>query len=106
MNTREAAIYLLEKHGLNVMPEKVSKWLAAGHVDGKKISGRWDTTEAEIDSAIERTTLPPKVGRRRTFTKRQRQQMRDMCERHTLRQVAKHFGCDPSYVSLIRRGKR
>lgn len=107
MNTRETAKYLQEQHGIDVSQALVLKWLNRGYVNA--IQGenkRWNTTEEDVDLAVESHSVPPKVGRKRKFSREDRLKMVRMCNKHTMKEVAAMFGCDISLISRIRKGTR
>lgn len=107
MNTRGTAGYFKIQHGILVTRETVLKWFQKGYIKAEQMdNGRWWATEEAVDTAVQEHSVPPKVGRKRKFSREDRLKMVKMCEKHTLKEVAKHFQCDISYVSLVRRGKR
>jgi len=105
ISVREAALYLRLEYDVEVTSTSVINWIKREKLEGTK-GTRWFTSQLAIDTAMASNTIPPKVGRQRKFTKAQREQMCKMRGKHSLKEIAKHFGCDDSYVSLVCRGLR
>jgi len=105
ISVREAALYLKSEYDVEVTPTSVINWIKGEKLEGTK-GTRWFTSQLAVDTAMASNTIPPKVGRQRKFTKAQREQMCKMRGKHSLKEIAKHFGCDESYVSLVCRGLR
>jgi hypothetical protein len=106
MDSKQARAYLAER-GLDVKQGTLLHWYRLQHVDAEKIGGRWLTTEEALDRAIHTKNIPPRAGRRRRFSREDREAM---CKMHasgkTLKEIASRYGCDQSYVSLLVRGLR
>ena len=105
LSVREAVTYLKTEYDLDVTAASLTNWIKRGHLEGMKTT-RWHTTQLNVDHAMAQNSIPPKAGRKRTYTKEQRTQMCSMRSNHGLKEIAKHFGCDESLVSRICRGLR
>lgn len=105
-----AITYFQAEHGITVSNVTIVKWIKNGLLDGKQDKhGRrmWSITREAIDEAVAKAAVPPKVGRKRTYTREQRATMVEMrSKKHSIREIAAYFGCDESYVSLVTRGLR
>lgn len=106
MDSKRAIDYL-EERGLPVKRGTLLHWYRNGYVEATKVGKRWITTEDALDEAIHKKNIPPKAGRKRRYSKEQRERM---CKLYaggkTLSSIASMFGCDESYVSLLVRGLR
>lgn len=100
-----AAEYLQNEYGVEASTSAISNWIKRGHLEGQKGSKLWFTTQEALDKAMG-DTIPPKAGRKRAFTKEQREKMVRMYGKHSLKEIAKYFCCSESYVSLVVRGMR
>ena len=105
ISVREATLYLKAEYGIDVTPTSVINWIKMEKLEGTK-GTRWFTSQVAVDTAMASKMIPPKAGRQRKYTREQRAQMCAMRSNHNLKEIAKHFGCDQSYVSLICRGLR
>ena len=106
LSVREAVIYLKTEYDLDVTAASLTNWIKRGNLDGSKTTTRWHTTKRSVDVAMATMSIPPKSGRKRTYTKEQRTQMCAMRGKHGLKEIATYFGCDESLVSRICRGLR
>ena len=105
ISVKDAAQYLKEAYKIDVTTATVVNWIKGNKLEGEK-GTRWFTSIIAIDEAMVNKSIPPKTGRRRKFTKRQREQMCSMRQKHSLKEIAAYFGCDESLVSRICRGLR
>lgn len=106
ISVKDGTLYLKAEYGIDVTTATITNWIKNGNLEGNK-GTRWFTTVLAIDTAMARKTIPPKAGRKRTYTKEQREQMCSMrSKKHSLKEIAAYFDCDQSLVSLICRGLR
>lgn len=108
LSVSQTVKYLFDKHNISVEHGTVIKWMNRGHLEGwQDVSRHWFTTTDYVDGAVSLSKIPPKIGMPRTFTSDQKNRMKRMREEgHTLKEIAKKYGCDPSYVSYVYRGLR
>lgn len=104
LNLKQATDYL-ETKGIITPLSTLRSWLQRGYVSGwKDLTNRWYTTTENIDDAISSEKIPPVYSR---FTEEQKAEMTAMKKSGMkLREIAKIFKCDDSYVSLVYRGLR
>ena len=74
------------------------RWLKKGNIKS--------LDKEHLDKAIEQGGIPPKRGRPPKFSECDKDDIIAACDHMSQGEVAKRFGCDPSYVSLIVRGLR
>lgn len=102
MDEKQAAVYLNENHSEHfskvVTAYDVKRWIGQGRIV--------ELSTEELDNAIATKRIPPKRGRPARFSECDKGDIIAACEVMPQGQVAKKFGCDPSYVSMIVRGLR
>lgn len=102
MNVHEAAEYLNQAYPDRFKKKltylEIKRWLEKRHIKA--------LTETFLDQAVQENRIPPKRGRPVHFSECDKNDIIAACKIMPQGQVAKKFGCDPSYVSLVIRGLR